>query len=200
MNSKRRRLSWIISKFAIAVILGLVVGATAITKAQQPDPRQAMVKELSASGPHASLGDEARVFDRLVGTWDCDFGFYAEDGSITHAPGELKFGWIIDGRALQDIWITYPRKGSKERGIGTSIRFFESKSKMWEWCSRVPRTAPWLLCKAVLREIGSFFAAWMTKAPHCDGRSTISRLTRSSGGARSLATAERAGGSKKSIT
>ena len=131
MNSECRRLSWIISKFAIASILGLAIGPPAITKAQQPDPRQAMVKELSASGPHASLGDEARVFDRLVGTWDCDYGFYAEDGSITHTPGELKFGWIIDGRAIQDIWITYPTKGSMERGIGTSIRFFDSKSKMW---------------------------------------------------------------------
>jgi hypothetical protein len=131
MNSKCRRLRWIVSTVAIASILGLAIGAAEIIKAQQPDPRQAMVKELSASGPHASLGDEARVFDRLVGTWDCDYGFYAEDGSITHTPGELKFGWIIDGRALQDIWITYPRKGSKERGIGTSIRFFDSKSKMW---------------------------------------------------------------------
>jgi hypothetical protein len=119
---------WIAGMVATLFLLG---GAAEICKAQQPDPRQAMVKELSAPGPHASLGDEARVFDRLVGTWDCDFGFYAEDGSVTHTPGELKFGWIIDGRALQDIWITYPREGSKERGIGTSIRFFDRKSKMW---------------------------------------------------------------------
>lgn len=131
MTSEREWPRWIVSGIATASILGLVIGADEIVEAQQHDPRQAMVKELSAPGPHASLRDEARVFDRLVGTWDCDFGFYAEDGSVRHTPGELKFGWIIDGRALQDIWITYPTKGSKERGIGTSIRFFDSKSKMW---------------------------------------------------------------------
>ncbi|PYT07009.1 MAG: hypothetical protein DMF60_08010 [Acidobacteria bacterium] len=95
------------------------------------EPRLAMTAALSASGPHPSLGDEARVFDRLVGTWDCDYTFYAEDGSATHASGELRFGWIIDGRALQDIWIRYPRKGADERSIGTSVRFFDNKLKMW---------------------------------------------------------------------
>jgi len=33
--------------------------------------------------------------------------------------------------AIQDIWISYPGKGSTERGIGTSIRFFDSISKVW---------------------------------------------------------------------
>jgi hypothetical protein len=86
---------------------------------QAPDPRQAMVKTLSSSGPHLLLGDEARVFDRFVGAWDCDYTFFAEDGGVRRASGELKFGWIIDGRAVQDIWITYPKEASKERSIGT---------------------------------------------------------------------------------
>lgn len=98
---------------------------------QAPDLRQTMVKTLSSSGPHPSLGDEARDFDRFVGAWDCDYTFFAEDGGVRRASGELKFGWIIDGRAVQDIWITYPKEASKERDIGTSVRFFDHKSKMW---------------------------------------------------------------------
>src|SRR5262245_3261637 len=126
------RSSWFIKALVLA-ILSLAAGSSSQTAvAQQPsDPRQAMIAALSATGPHPSLGDEARVFDRLVGTWDCDYGFYAADGSISHVAGELRFGWIIDGRAIQDIWISYPAKGSKERGIGTSIRFFDAKTKMW---------------------------------------------------------------------
>src|SRR5262249_14001111 len=117
----------------VIAILNLAIGTgSQIAVAQYPsDPGQAMISALSARGPHPSLGDEAQVFDRLVGTWDCDYGFYAADGSISHAAGERKFGWIIDGRAMQDIWISYPGKAAKERSIGTSIRFFDTKTKMW---------------------------------------------------------------------
>lgn len=98
---------------------------------ETPDPRQAMIKSLSALGPHPSLGDEARVFDRFVGTWDCDYTFLLADGSTKHSVGEIKFGWILDGQAVQDIWITYPNEAGKERGIGTTVRFFDAKSKTW---------------------------------------------------------------------
>jgi hypothetical protein len=90
-----------------------------------------MVSVLAASSPHPSLGDHAQVWDRFVGAWDCDFGFYLDDGSVRRSAGELDFGWVIDGRALQDIWISYPSDGTKERNIGTSIRFFDDKSKTW---------------------------------------------------------------------
>ncbi len=98
---------------------------------ETPDPRQAMVNALSALSPHASLGDEARVFDRFVGTWNCDFTFLLADGSTKHSVGEIEFGWILDGQAVQDIWITYPKEAGKERGIGTTVRFFDPKSKIW---------------------------------------------------------------------
>jgi hypothetical protein len=98
---------------------------------ETPDPRQAMINALSALGPHASLGDEARVFDRFVGTWDCYYTFFLTDGSTKHSVGEIRFGWILDGQAVQDIWITYPKEAGKERGIGTTVRFFDTKLKTW---------------------------------------------------------------------
>jgi hypothetical protein len=123
-------------------ILGVVAAAStlclfswnasaAANPEETPDPRQAMITALSALSPHPSLGDEARVFDRFVGTWDCDYTFFPPDGSTKHSVGELEFGWILDGHAVQDIWITYPKEVGKERGIGTSVRFFDTKLKMW---------------------------------------------------------------------
>src|SRR6266487_4045350 len=67
---------------------------------QTPDPQQAMVSVLSALNPHPSLGDAARVWDRFVGTWDCDYTFFLDDGTVKHSRGELEFGWILDGRAI----------------------------------------------------------------------------------------------------
>jgi len=46
---------------------------------------------------------------------------------------------VLDGRAIQDLWITYPKQGEKERGIGTSIRFFDDESRMWRVVFVSPR-------------------------------------------------------------
>ena len=117
---------------AASVLIVLSSNDVEAQKPQPPDPRQAMVGVLSAPSPHPSLGDEARVWDRFVGAWDCDYTFFLEDGSVRRSRGEIEFGWVMDGRAIQDIWITYPKEAGKERGIGTSVRFFDSKSKMWQ--------------------------------------------------------------------
>ena len=73
----------------------------------------------------------ARLFDRFVGTWDCDYKIIGVNGSVTRFAGELLFGWIIDGRALQDIWIGYPKSRSGERSIGTSVRFYDARAGIW---------------------------------------------------------------------
>jgi hypothetical protein len=95
------------------------------------DPRQAMVAALAAPRPHPSLANEAQVFDRFVGTWDCDFSFRLDGGRVLHKKGELLFGWVMDGRAIQDLWIGYPTEKQKERTIGTTIRFFDAEHKQW---------------------------------------------------------------------
>ena len=84
---------------------------------------------LPAPRPHPSLGDRAQLFDRLVGTWDADYTFYAADGTRSRRSGDVLFGWIIDGRALQDIWISYP--ADAERDLGTTVRFYDAKTATW---------------------------------------------------------------------
>jgi hypothetical protein len=95
------------------------------------DPRQAMVATLVASRPHSSLANEAQVFDRFVGTWDADFSFHLDDGRVTHKKGEILFGWVMDGHAIQDLWIGYPTEQQKERTMGTTLRFFDKAHHQW---------------------------------------------------------------------
>lgn len=116
----------------VAVLSLCASGGCATAAAQHPPDRgQRMVDQLSASSHHASLGEQARVWDRFVGTWDADFGFHLDDGRVRHSRGELDFAWVLDGRAIQDLWIAYPEPGATERGIGTSIRYFDDKAKTW---------------------------------------------------------------------
>ena len=93
--------------------------------------REAMINVLGSADANLSVGDEAKTFDRLVGTWDADFSFHRADGSVSHKKGELLFGWVMDGHAIQDLWIGYPTEGQKERTIGTTIRFFDTALKQW---------------------------------------------------------------------
>lgn len=142
MTSRRRSFPWIAALSATTVLcVALTVareqdgvstapGAVSLD-ARRDMMRRDMITTLAALRPHASLGDEAQVFDRLVGTWDCAYTFHAEDGTMSRASGELRFGWIIDGHALQDVWITYPKEPAEERLIGTSLRFFDTKTRLW---------------------------------------------------------------------
>lgn len=115
-----------------AMVVAVPVAAGALPPPGASDPRQEMVAALAARGPHPSLGDQAIVFDRFVGTWDSEYDTYAPDGSVTRATGTVLFGWIIDGRAMQDVWIGHAKSGDpKERFIGTSLRFFDAKTGVW---------------------------------------------------------------------
>jgi hypothetical protein len=126
MSKNHKYFYWFV--LTAATILSLLIFSTI----QANDSKQAMLNVLAASGPNPSLGDEAKVFDRFIGTWDCDYTFYTADGKITHDSGELLFGWVLDGLAVQDIWITYPKNAGEQRDIGTSVRYFDKKSKTWQ--------------------------------------------------------------------
>jgi hypothetical protein len=95
------------------------------------DPRLDMVAALEALGPHPSLGDQAQVFGRLVGTWDVEYTDFSKDGRVTHRSGELIVGWVMDGRVIQDLWIVNPSGARTEREVYADVRYFDPKSGTW---------------------------------------------------------------------
>jgi hypothetical protein len=98
-----------------------------------------MVAALEASGPHPSLGDHASVLNRLVGTWDVEYTDFSKDGKVTHRSGELLFGWILDGRVMQDFWIVDPSGAGKDREVYTDLLYFDPKSRTWPAVSIDPQ-------------------------------------------------------------
>ena len=84
-------------------------GSTPVT-----DPRFAMITALQATGPHPSLRDHASVLGRLVGTWDVEYMDIGKDGRAMHRSGELLVGWVMDGRAIQDLFIVDPSAARKD--------------------------------------------------------------------------------------
>jgi hypothetical protein len=85
---------------------------------------------LTADGPHVDLGDNADLYGQFIGSWDIDNHQYDEKTGQWHdTRGEVHFGWILDGRAVQDLW------GSPERGFGTTLRAYDPSIDAWrvEW-------------------------------------------------------------------
>jgi len=115
----------------VAVGFGLIAATAVLARAASPSFRTAMIRVLGSETANPSLGDEAQTFDRLVGTWDADFTFHRADGTVARKKGELHFGWVMDGHAIQDLWIGYPMGDQQERTIGTTFRFFDTKLKQW---------------------------------------------------------------------
>jgi hypothetical protein len=90
-----------------------------------------LIAALGATSANPSLGDQAEVMGRLVGTWDVEYTDYAKDGKVTHRTGEFIAGWVLDGRALQDVWIVNPSGTRKDREVYTDLHYFDSKSRTW---------------------------------------------------------------------
>jgi hypothetical protein len=129
---------WVAASWLASVCLCLaslsITGAAAWEqsgKVPAADPRLDLVTTLQAMDPHPSLGDQAKVFGRFVGTWNVEYTDFSKDGKISHRSGELIVGWVMDGRAIQDLWIVYPSGARKDREVYTDLRYFDPKSHTW---------------------------------------------------------------------
>jgi len=61
--------------------------------------RAGLVEALHADGPAGPHADELMLFGRFVGSWRLEWS----DADGATATGELHFGWVLGGRAVQDV-------------------------------------------------------------------------------------------------
>ena len=80
---------------------------------------------LGAGGPAADRGGKMDLYGRFIGSWDLDVTQIADDGSQRRRPGEWHFGWALEGRAIQDVWIL--------PGVfyGTTLRVYDPNIDAW---------------------------------------------------------------------
>jgi catechol 2,3-dioxygenase-like lactoylglutathione lyase family enzyme len=59
---------------------------------------------LRSAGPAADRSDKMALYGWLIGDWTMDATVYGDDGSAHAAKGTIHFGWVLQGRAIQDVW------------------------------------------------------------------------------------------------
>lgn len=92
---------------------------------------EGLIEALHAAGPHPGLAGELMLFGQFVGSWDLEWR-----GAGPTMSGELHFGWVLGGRAVQDTWIV-PGRGMPGEGEpplafhGSTIRFYDASIGAW---------------------------------------------------------------------
>ena len=67
------------------------------------------LEALSAAGPAPDRAAKMALYGQFVGSWELDVIEHRDDGMTRRRPGEWHFGWALEGRAIQDVWIVPPR-------------------------------------------------------------------------------------------
>ena len=83
------------------------------------------IKALLADGPATDRADKMGLYAWLMGRWEMDAIVHRDDGTTHEGRGEIHFDWVLEGRAIQDVWIL--------PGVfyGTTLRVYDPSLDAW---------------------------------------------------------------------
>jgi hypothetical protein len=94
----------------------------------------ALTSVLHGAGPYEPLAGKLSLFGQFIGEWSLEWRGKDAAGNDLAVPGLLDFGWVLDGRAVQDVWRVPvdPADAPGMRGFyGTTIRFYDPAIDAW---------------------------------------------------------------------
>jgi hypothetical protein len=103
----------------------------------QSEGRVSFESVLAAPGRSADIPEAADVYGWLIGSWELDVRRYRVDVTALGLKGEAHFRWVLEGRAVQDVWIMpkrEERKGQQDRTrnmYGTTLRVWDPSIEAW---------------------------------------------------------------------
>jgi hypothetical protein len=99
-----------------------------------------LIGALHAAGPAAEHADALGLYGRFIGDWESEVVAHGPDGNQYLGRGEIHFGWILEGRAIQDVWMI-PRRQDRAADpplmpvtgnwYGTTIRVYDAATATW---------------------------------------------------------------------
>lgn len=107
-----------------------------MTETDVLQPADGLIEALHVPGPAGAQADKLGLFGQFVGSWTLEWAGTGTDGRPATMTGELHFGWVLGGRAVQDIWIVpgrgQPGEGQPPLGFhGSTIRFYDDAIGAW---------------------------------------------------------------------
>jgi hypothetical protein len=83
------------------------------------------------------IPEAADLYGWLIGSWKLDVVAYEDSGNLIRSTGEAHFAWVMEGRAVQDVFIN-PRRSDRgpnsakfANWFGTTIRIYDPAMQAW---------------------------------------------------------------------
>lgn len=107
--------------------------ANGLARLEEPTVTDHLADHLHAE---RGLSDRSSAFGRMVGDWELEWHGFTSTGTPATTRGRLTFGWVLGGRAVQDVWEVPPAvpgdPGVAGHGFhGTTIRVFDVSLGAW---------------------------------------------------------------------
>jgi len=124
-----------------AASLALLLSVCGSAEAQMAHSKSSgLIATLHAEGPARDRAEALKLYGRFIGDWDTQVVTYTPDGVRHEGQGEIHFGWILEGRAIQDVWMIPRRKDRRPDApslpvagnwYGTTIRVYDPDLDAW---------------------------------------------------------------------
>lgn len=92
---------------------------------------QDILRLLFANEPAPKYKDQLMLFGQFVGDWEFDGVAYNPDGARSTDKGEIHFAWVLQGRAIQDLWIEREISDNRPKVYGSTMRFYDPSIDAW---------------------------------------------------------------------
>lgn len=83
------------------------------------------IAALHSDRPAADRAQKMGLYGWLIGRWEMDGVIHDDDGRTHTGRGEIHFGWVLEGRAIQDVWIL------PGFFYGTTLRVYDPDIDAW---------------------------------------------------------------------
>ena len=101
-------------------------------------PASTFAQGLIASGPAREYAQQLMLYGQFIGDWHTRTTAYLADGSQEHTEWDVRFSWVLEGRAVQDLWITPPARDGRGTAwhdsgnrYSTTLRIYDPSLDAW---------------------------------------------------------------------
>lgn len=95
------------------------------------------INALISDSKNPNIPEEHDLFGRLIGEWEFEYIDNHGTADERHVAGEWIFSWVLDGTAIQDIFICPSREERLENPqadaeYGSTLRIYNQMTKAWD--------------------------------------------------------------------